>query len=135
MAKLVGTPATVTIDDGAGTVRVITNDVLSVTLETTRDLADVTGVDKTGKQRLGMLNDATVTLTGAWNPAAAPTFYTTFKDIATTNIDRTVVLAYPGPATFTAEMALESVSYALQNGQLTCSVTLQLSGGTQGVWS
>jgi hypothetical protein len=125
----------VTIDSGEGTPRIITNDVLSVTLDTTRELADVTGVDKTAKQRLGMLNDATVTLTGAWNPAANPTFYSCFKDIATTNIDRTVVLLYPGPATFTAEMALESVNYSVSGGQLTCSVTLQLSGGTQGVWS
>ena len=126
---------TVTIDSGEGTPRIITNDVLSVTLETTRDLADVTGVDKTAKQRLGMLNDATVTLTGAWNPAANPTFYSCFKDIATTNIDRSVVLVYPGPATFTGEMALESVNYAMTNGQLLSTVTLRLSGGTQGQWT
>lgn len=136
MAKMTGIPMTVTIDDGAGSTRVITNDVLSCTLNMTRAQQDITGVDKLGMERMGLLSDATVSLTGAWNPAAAPTFYATFKDIATTNIDRTVVIAYPGPATFTAEMRLASFDIARgQDGSITCTVELQLSGGAQGTWS
>lgn len=136
MAKMTGIPMTVTIDDGAGTPRIITNDVLAVTLNMTRAQQDITGVDKLGMERTGLLSDASVSLTGAWNPAAAPTFYATFKDIATTNIDRTVVLAYPGPATFTAEMRLESFDIARgTGGDVQCTVSLALSGGAQGVWS
>jgi hypothetical protein len=131
-----GIPTSVTIDDGAGTVRAITNDVLACTLNMTRPQQDVTGVDKLGMERIGLVSDASLSLTGAWNPAAAPTFYATFKDISTTNIDRTVVLVYPGTATFTAEMRLASFNIARgQDGGITCTVELQLSGGAQGVWS
>ena len=131
-----GIPTSVTIDDGAGTVWAITNDVLACTLNMTRPQQDVTGVDKLGMERMGLVSDASLSLTGAWNPAAAPAFYATFKDIATTNIDRTVVLVYPGTATFTAEMRLASFNIARgQDGGITCTVELQLSGGAQGVWS
>jgi hypothetical protein len=102
----------------------------------TRPQQDVTGVDKLGMERIGLVSDASLSLTGAWNPAAAPTFYATFKDISTTNIDRTVVLVYPGTATFTAEMRLASFNIARgQDGGITCTVELQFSGGAQGVWS
>lgn len=136
MAKMNGIPMAVTVDDGTPTARVITNDVKSVTLDMTRDMADITGVDKLGKERIGLVSDATVTLVGAWNPAVAPTFYATFKDIATTNVDRTVVLLYPGPATFTAEMRLASFNISRsESGEMVCNVSLVLSGGAQGAWT
>ena len=136
MAKMTGIPMTVTVDDGAGTARIITNDVKSVTLDMSRAMADITGVDKLGPERTGLLSDATCTLTGAWNPAANPTFFSAFKDIATTNIDRTLVLVYPGPATFTAEMRAASMNVGrAESGEMTQTVSLVLSGGAQGVWS
>ncbi len=136
MSKLTGIPSVCTVDDGAGSARIITNDVLSCTLNTSRNLADITGLDKLGHERTGLLSDATVSLTGQWNPAAAPSFFTTFKDIGTTNIDRTVVLTFPGTATFTAEMQLESVDYARgADGNLVATANLVLSGGAQGIWS
>jgi len=136
LAKMTGIPMTVTCGDGANVARNITNDIRGVTLDTSRDMQDVTGVDKLGKERTGGINDATCTLTGAWNPSANPTFFSCFKDIATTNIDRTLVLVYPGPATFTATVRAASMNVGrAESGEMTQTVSLVLSGGAQGVWS
>ena len=127
---------TVTCGDGANSARIITNDIRSCTLDTSRAMGDITGVDKLGPERTGLLSDATVTLTGAWNPAANPTFFSCFKDIATTNIDRTLVLVYTGPATFTAAVRAASMNVGrAESGEMTQTVSLVLSGGAQGVWS
>lgn len=133
---MTGIPMTVTCGDGANVARIITNDIRGVTLDTSRDMQDITGVDKLGKERTGGLSDATVSLTGAWNPSANPAFHSCFKDIATTNIDRTLVLVYPGPATFTATVRAASMNVGRsESGEMTQTVSLVLSGGAQGVWS
>lgn len=137
MAKVSGLTTSVTVDDSAGTGRDISNDITSITVNTPRGAQDITGLDKSAVERLLLLADGSVSLTGVFNTAANKS-HDVFKTIPTQSgtTTRTVVVVYPGPATLTMEMVLTDYSLNRgQDGSLVWTVPGQLANGTAPTWS
>jgi hypothetical protein len=96
---------------------------------------DVTGVDSAGIERLLLLADLQASIQGVFNDAAAPSAHTTFKDVSSTSVDRTLTIVHSGQ-TLTDEVVL--TDYALDrasSGELTWTVPAQHSLTTAPAWS
>lgn len=133
MAKESGIGMTVTIDDANGSGVAITNDITNLTFNTTRGVQDVTGLDKTGMERLLLHSDFTLSLSFVYNDDAvsAWTVFNTFTD----NDTRTVVIVHSGK-TMTAECVLTSVAWARNaDGSFGGTAELALANGTSAAWS
>jgi len=125
VAKVSGLTTALTV---AG--NVISNDALSITLDTPYGVLDVTGLDKSANERLLLRADATGTISGVFNTTASMS-HATFKTPGV----KTFVIAYPGA---TATFSAVTTNYALNmgaDGSLTWSVNYQLSSGTAVAWT
>ncbi|MCH7553615.1 MAG: hypothetical protein IIC82_06435 [Chloroflexi bacterium] len=104
---------------------------------TPQNQQDITGLDKSGIERLGLLKDGTVTLNGVFNDAANKS-HDVFKDFDTIfagEVGRTVTIAISGQ---TLSMEMLFTDYALTrggDGSLTWTASGQLSDGTSPSWS
>ncbi len=138
MAKEAGMAWTTCSVDGAdGTPDVIKNDVTSLTVSLARDLADVTGLDKSAHERLLLLATVSVGLSGVFNDATGQS-HDTFQTVPTTSVARTVTLTISGQ-TFNTPAAPEMLptDYALSraaDGSFTWTVPLALSNGVAVGW-
>jgi len=134
VAKESGIGGTLTVDDAGGTGRAITNDVTSLTFNSTRGVQDVTGLDVASMERLLLLNDFSITINFVFNDTTDTGAFNVFK--ATSDNDtRTVVYAHSGN-TLTAECVLTSVNYnRAQDGSLTGSANLVLANGVAAAWT
>jgi len=132
MAKTTGLGLTVSIDDGAGALQDISNDITSFTVNTTRGEQDVTGLDKSAMERLLLLGDADISLTGVFN-AAANMSHDVFKAIGTIfagQVGRTVTIAYPDAVTLSMEVVFSSYNIARgADGSLVWTASGKLSNG------
>jgi hypothetical protein len=125
---------TLTVDDDGGTGRAITNDVTNLTINTPRGVQDITGLDKAAFERLLLLSDCSIDITGVWNPAANPSSFGVYSTHAD-NDSRTVVIVVGGK-TFTVETILTDVSWdRAADGSFTFTANHQLSNGTAAAWS
>ena len=136
MAKETGIPiTTLSVDDSAGVVRAIRNDITNFTFSTPRPEQDVTGLDKSARERLLLLADFSITLNGVFNDAPAPSSHTTFKTVPSTSVARTVSLDISGQTlnneVFFTDYALTRVA----SGELTWTAPGMLSDGTLPTWS
>jgi hypothetical protein len=82
---------TLSIDDATGTPQPIKNDITSLDFATPRAVQDITGVDKSAMERLLLLADFSITLTGVFNPAANMS-HAVFSTIPSTSVIRTTTL-------------------------------------------
>lgn len=131
MAKSAGFPMTYTLDDSGGSGVAITNDVGSITVNTTRGEQDVTGLDKSAMERLQLLEDSDVTMGGNGFPSS--TTRAVFNNMSNA---RTLVIGYPDSATATVEVML--FSYNINRGQdggITWTANAKLCNGTKLAWS
>jgi hypothetical protein len=132
VAKEPGITSTISVDDSGGTLRDISNDVLSFSVGTPNGLLDVTGVDKSAMERLIGLSDGTVQLTVAFNDAASTGSHTVFKTRTGT---RTFTWAQSGQ-TLSMEMLIGEASWARgADGSLIGTIGLSLQSGTVPVWT
>jgi hypothetical protein len=130
-------PSTVSIDDGAGSPQVITNDVTAVVFNEPQTLEDVTGLNSAAIERLKTLADFTGELTG-WFNTASNMSHAVFKTIYSSTIaSRTLVITLgSGPAaTLTSEVLLSDYSISVDNGKLVWKVPFANAAGTVPVWS
>lgn len=137
MAKSSGLGATVSVDDSGGTLRDISNDVLSFTLKDERGEQVITGVDKSAMERLLLVADRGFGLSGVFNPATNKS-HDVFKTVASTSVTRTVtvVLNTSPTATATAECVISNYNLSRgANGELTWSVDAKLADGTAPAWT
>jgi hypothetical protein len=126
MAKVSGLTTSVTVAGND-----ISNDVLSMTVDTPYGTQDVTGLDKSAMERIMLRADCTGSLTCAFNIAANRS-HATLK----TPGSKTFVLVYPGPATLT--FTAVTTNYQLgsgQDGSLVVTVNWALSSGTAAAWT
>lgn len=94
MAKASGLGwTTLSVDDSAGTPVVIKNDITNLQFATPRAVQDVTGVDKSAMERLLLLADFSITLSGVFNAAVS---HTVFKTVPSTSVARTTSLTVNG---------------------------------------
>jgi hypothetical protein len=137
MAKESGIGFTVTIDESDGNARDISNDVTSLQFNTSQGLQDITGLDKSAIERLGLLRDGELTLTGVFNDDSSKS-HEVFKDYYTPvsgTFGRTVTLAISGQ-TVTMDMAIESYNLNRgSDGSLVWTATLRLDSGTTPTWN
>jgi hypothetical protein len=135
MAKSSGIgQTTLSVDDATGTARAIKNDITNWQMSTPRGVQDVTGVDKSGNERLLLLADGSVTLNGVFN-AATNQAHDVFKTVSSTSVQRTVTHTVNG---VTLAMEMVASDYALtrgDDGALTFSVPLALADGTPPAWA
>ena len=125
MAKISGLTTTVTVAGND-----ISNDVLSMNMDTPFGVQDITGLDKSAVERIMLRADCTGTLNFAYNTSASRS-HATLK----TPGSKTFVIGYPSATlTFTAV----TTNYALNmgaDGSLLGSCNFSLSSGTAAAWS
>jgi len=131
MAKESGLGMTLSIDDSAGALKDLSNDVTSFNFSTPQGLQDITGLDKSAVERLILLSDGQVDVTGVFNDAADH-IWAVFKTRTGT---RTVTIAVSGQ-TLSMEMLISDVNWQrAADGSIGVSATLQLQSGTVPVWT
>ena len=134
MAKESGLGMTVAVDDDGGSARSIENDVTSVQIGTPNNLQDITGVDKSAIERLLLLADGAVSLSGVVNTAANQQ-HDVFKSIGVTEVIRTVTIVVSGQ-TLPMEMVVQSYNMIrADDGSLGWTATLALANGTVPTWA
>ena len=138
MAKESGLASTLSVDDSGGTLRDISNDVTSLTLNTPSGVQDVTGLDKSAMERLLLLGDGSGAITGVFNDAASTGIHTVLKNYRTIfagQVGRTLTFAVSGQ---TLSMEVLFTDYSLnrgQDGSLIVTAPFVLCNGTVPAWS
>ncbi len=117
---------------------VIKNDVTSLTIASPRGVQDVTGLDKSGHERLLLLADVSIGLTGVFNDAGDKS-HATFGNCATTSVLRKVSLTISDQSFATAAPPEVVVSdYQLSrgaDGSFTWTTTLENGDGAVVGWA
>lgn len=128
---------TVTIDESDGNGRDISADITSVQINTSQGIQDITGITVAAHERLGLLRDGELVLSGVFDDGSNLA-HEVFKDYYTPvsgAFGRTVAIAISGQ-TLSMDMIIES--YNLNrgaDGSLTWTATLRLDSGTTPAWS
>ncbi len=132
MTKESGIGMTLTVDNSSDAGQNISGDVTNVSFGTPRNLQDITGLTVASMERLALLGDGVVDISGVFNDALS---HLVFKDVATNTASRTVLIAHSGQL-LTMEMLFSD--YALTraaDGSLTFSAPGQLSATTSYGWT
>ncbi len=137
MAKQAGLAWTaVTVDDSAGSARVMVNDVTTLDFATPRGVQDVTGLDKSAMERLLLLADFSVTFSGVFNDDnSSADAHAVFKTVPSTSVARTTTLVISGQ-TLTNEVFYTDFAYTrASDGSFTWTAPGVLAGGVVPTWS
>lgn len=138
MAKSSGITTTVNVDDSGGTPRNLSNDITSITVATPTGMQDITGLDKSAIERLGLLKDGTVTFNMIFNPTATTGQHAVFRTSSSTDVTRTVTVVFNTTPTATLAMEMKISEYNLnraQDGSLVATATAMLADGAVPTWS
>ena len=134
MAKESGLGFSVIVDDSSGSARTISNDITNLAFSTPREEQDITGLDKSARERLLLLADFSVTFNGVFNDASNMS-HDVFKTVPSSSVARTVTMAISGQTlaceAFFSDYALSRSS----SGELTWSAPGALSGGAVPTWA
>ena len=134
MAKESGLGMTVAIDDSGTTARTISNDITSIDWATPREEQDITGLDKSARERLLLLADFTVSISGVFNDASNMS-HAVFSTVPSSSVARTTTLTISGQV---LAGELFYTDYALgrsSSGELTWSAPGALAGGAVPTWA
>ncbi|WP_255638892.1 hypothetical protein [Amycolatopsis sp. DSM 110486] len=135
MAKQSGIGMTaLSVDDAAGTVRDIRNDITNFDFATPRATQDVTGVDKSAMERLLLLADFSGTLTGVFNPAVGRA-HDVLKTVPSTSVARTVSMTVGGVSLNNECLITDYSLKRATSGELTFDAPFALADGTVPTWS
>lgn len=134
MTKESGLGLSFSVDDSTPTLQDISNDVTNVSFATLRASQDVTGVDKSAMERLGLRSDFNCAPNGVFNDASGKS-HAVYKNAHTGTTARTVTIAISGQ-TLSNETLVESFTYTEgTDGSLTWAASHQLADGTVPAWS
>jgi hypothetical protein len=135
MAKETGLGwTTLSVDDSAGSVCAIKNDITNFQFTTPRAVQDVTGVDKSAFERLLLLADFTIQLNGVFNDAASQS-HDVFKTVPSTSVLRTTTLVVSGQ-TLAGELLYTDYNMTRgADGALTWTAPGVLGNGTVPTWA
>lgn len=126
---------TLSVDDSAGSVEVIKNDVTNLQFSTPRGVQDVTGVDKSAIERILLLADFSITLNGPFNPASTPSSHDVFKTVPSTSVARTVTLTVGGVTLANETLFTDYSLTRAQSGEFTWTAPGVLANGAVPTWS
>ena len=134
MAKESGLGMSVIIDDSGGSARTISNDITSIDISTPREEQDITGLDKSARERLLLLADFTVSISGVFNDASNMS-HDVFKTVSSTSVARTTTTAISGQ-TLPGELFYADYGVARGgDGSLVWSAPGALAGGVVPTWA
>ncbi len=126
------------IDDQGGTLRDIRNDITNFNFSTPRAIQDVTGIDKSAMERLQLLVDFSLQMTGVFNDAANAS-HDVFKSIPSTSTAREFTMTVSGNSLGTTPTAMILLTdYQItrpQTGEATWQVPGVLSNGVVPTWT
>ena len=125
---------TLSVDDSAGAVKDIRNDVTSFDFSTPRDVQEATGVDKRATERLLLLADFSITLNGVFNPDASAS-HDVFKTVPSTSVARTVSLGIGGKTLANETLFTDYALSRSEKGELTWKAPGVLAGGVVPSWA
>lgn len=136
MAKESGIGMTLSVDDGSGAAQVITGDVTNLNIDLPRANQDVTPIDVSGMERLLLLADLSMPLSGVFNPAANRA-HAVFKTVPSqSEAQLRAVSCAISSQTFTAETIPDSYNLTRAvGGAFTWAVTLLNGDGIKPAWS
>lgn len=126
---------TLSVDDGAASLKDIRADVQNFQFATPRGVQDVTGIDKSAYERLLLLADFSITLNGVGFDDQTSQAHTTFKTVSSTSTVRTVSLAVSGQTLACECIATDYSITRGADGAMTWTVPLVLADGTAPAWS
>ena len=134
MAKESGLGMSAIIDDSGGSARTISNDITTIDIATPREEQDITGLDKSAKERHLLLADFSVEISGVFNDASNMS-HDVFKTVPSTSVARTTTLAVSGQ-TLPGELFYTDYSLSRSaSGELTWSAPGVLAGGVVPTWA
>ena len=125
---------TLSVDDSASSPQAIKNDITNFNFSTPREEQNITGVDKSARERLLLLADFSITLNGVFNDAANMS-HAVFKTVPSTSVIRTVSMSISGQ---TLANECFFTDYALTrpiSGELTWVAPGLLGDGSVPTWS
>lgn len=125
---------TLSVDDAAGAVKAIKNDVTNFEFATPREVQVVTGVDKSAIERLLLLADFSITLNGVFNDAADFS-HAVLKTVPSTSVARTTTLTISGQTIAPEVLYTDYALTRADSGALTWTAPGALSDGTVPTWS
>lgn len=125
---------TLSVDDSAGVLRDIKNDITNFEFATPKGVQDVTGVDKFAMERILLLADFSITLTGVFNPDVAKS-HAVFKDVPSGSVARTVTLAISAQTLNNETLFTDYALNREAEGSLTFTAPGVLADGTVPTWS
>ncbi len=133
MAKVSGLGwTTLSIDDAAGTLRDVRNDLTNIEFSTPYNLQEITGIDKSGMERLSLLADFSATLNSVFNPSANQIHAVMSGDLRVVRTLSIVVSAktLPNEVLFSGYNLTRAAS-----GEFTAQHPCSLADGTVPTWS
>lgn len=134
MAKSTGlawTTMNVTKSDGS-TVVDIRNNCTNLDFATPRAVQDVTGIDKSAHERLLLLADFTLNLSGVMDPAVS---HLVFRDLGAGTVNRATSIVVNGATLNNNCLITDYPLTRSANGDLTWKVPMSLADGAVPVWS
>lgn len=126
--------STCSVDNSAGAVKAIINDVTELEFATPRAVQDVTGIDKSAFERLLLLADFSVDLKGVFNDAADAS-HDVFKTVPSTSVARTVTLTVSGQTLANETLFTDYAFSRGSDGSLTWSAPGVLANGSVPTWA
>lgn len=134
MAKESGLGMAMSVDDSAGVLRNIANDITETSISTPRGVQEVTGIDKSAMERILLLADVEVEHNGVFNDAAGMS-HDVFKTVPSTSVARTTTFVISGQ-TFTCELLYTNYELSRSDsGELTFTAPGNLADGVVPVWT
>lgn len=122
---------TFSVDNSAGTLKAIVADITNASWQTPRAVQDITGMDKSAIERLHLLADFSVDMSGVYNDATDFS-HDVFKILSGTRTNTIVVSGQ----TLTNEILLTDYKLTrADDGSLTWQVPGVLQSGTVPTWS
>ena len=136
MAKQSGLGDYFAVDNSAGALKDISNDVTNLGVNVGQNLIDITGLDKSAMERLIGLADGSFSVSGVFNSSANQAH----SVFSTRTGTRTVTYAIGGNTAGNPVLSMECLvdSYNItrgNDGTLTWTAGLQLQSGTSPSWT
>lgn len=121
---------TLSVDNVSGTPVDIRSDCTGLDFDTPYAMQDVTGIDKSAHERLALLADFTMSLSGVFNPSLS---HPVFASDLTVHRTATIVV---GGKTLTNECLMSAYTLTrADDGKFTWKVPFTLQDGTVPAWS
>lgn len=125
---------TLSVDDASSMQQAIVNDFTNLQFATPRAVQDVTGIDKAAFERLLLLADFSITLTGVFNGAANMS-HAVFSTISSTSVPRLITMVVNSKTLAPTCVLTDYALTRATGGAFTFSVPGALSNGVVPTWS